>query len=94
MDAEFMVFVIIPRIIVCETCKQEFFFNNKLHKHLKNKCMVTFLATQIEAYLALFDAKIFNPISIISKTVDGKDTGYAFKIYQYVIIKKFLICKA
>lgn len=72
-------------IFICRICVEEFYFNNKLHRHIRKNHNAIEYINNVEKIKS-------KKLSILHSTnkVTEKHEGFVFKSHQYVKIKDFL----
>lgn len=72
--------------LTCRRCGQEFYFNNKLHRHLR-ACKPERPQRKNSAV-----ANVASPIPVLKSTNKKKNfNGFAFRAHHYAIVKKSLV---
>ena len=70
--------------LTCRRCDMMFYFNNKLHKHLKTFCKEK-IQNEIDAH---FEEKNLQKLFVIEFFKENRDhKKYEFRSHQYVIAK-------
>ena len=81
------------RTIQCKKCRIIFTFNNKLHKHIRNKCKNILWKKKTKTYNLNIGIESDEFLFIIIFSINFNQnlkTDFEFRNYQYVIIQLFL----
>ena len=76
--------------LICRRCNLEFYFNNKLHKHLRNCNKIISRKTQKKSSMHVMISQIL----VIESTNKQKNFhGFVFRTHHYVTVKEILLNK-
>ena len=71
------------KVHTCRRCQSEFYFNNKLHRHLRQCQIVSF----ISSFISTKEIQSFQKIIIQSSAKSNKQSILKFRSYRYATMK-------